>query len=133
MCTCTLRRRSQKDKAERGGGGNGMHDDFVLSIYLLQNLHLRPQEKEPKDIAEHEGGGDDLDDDFAAGSSSESGEDDGSGSEEEDSDAEAGPLQRRQKARAAGDEELQARLRWVEQAWCGTVLSTSWMTTFRST
>jgi hypothetical protein len=74
-----------------------------------------PQEKLETQSAGGEAGGDDLDDDFAAGSSGdegESGDDGGSGSEGESDEEGAGPLQRRQRERAAGDHELQARLRW---------------------
>jgi hypothetical protein len=70
-----------------------------------------PQEKQEAHAADGEAGGDDLDDDFATGSDSggESGTDAGSGSNDDSDDEGAGPLQRR---RAAGDHELQARLRW---------------------
>lgn len=70
------------------------------------------QEKQEIRTANHEGGGDDLDDDFAAGSGSdgESGSG-GSGSGDSEDEEGAGPLQRRQRERAAGDHELQARLR----------------------
>lgn len=77
-------------------------------------VHCLPQEKLETHAAGGEAGGDDLDDDFAAGSSGgeESGDDAGSGSGDESDEEGAGPLQRRQRERAAGDHELQARLRW---------------------
>ena len=76
--------------------------------------HCLLQEKLETHAAGGEAGGDDLDDDFAAGSSEdgESGDDSGSGSGDECDEEGAGPLQRRQRERAAGDHELQARLRW---------------------
>jgi hypothetical protein len=61
-------------------------------------------------------GGDDLDENFALSDDEQAGASDGSqdgkGSEEDTSgDGADGPLQRRQKQRAAGDHELQARFR----------------------
>lgn len=84
----------------------------LIDAQLLAEIHECSQEKQEVRKSDHEAGGDDLDDDFAAGSGSgeeESGsEDGGDGDSDEDG---SGALQRRQKERAAGDHELQARLR----------------------
>jgi hypothetical protein len=102
-----------------------MHHSIYRLIRLCQHRrhsgtesrtfkHFLLQEKLETHAAGGEAGGDDLDDDFAAGSSEngESGDEGSSGSGDESDGEGAGPLQRRQRERAAGDHELQARLRW---------------------